>query len=928
MKMKFNFVLMLLLVSFSYQHLQSQVDINNVKKDPNYLIIKNYYEKMLKNNNNDREDGNKWIKRWIWNNRLEANNDGSFKFLNTSKDISKKDELKVNSDKLQSQSGWIPVGPVQMPPSYEPRSCYSMGRINCVAFHPTKIGTFWIGTPGGGVWKTENEGKSWTPLTDDLTSLAVSSIAVDPQNPYIIYFAAGDYDTGSLSGSDASGIFKSSDGGLNWEQTSLILDSTFKNSFLRKIIINPVNTQELITAGMRGMWKSSDAGVTWKFINDSLYNDLEIDPVNPQILYAATGTMYNYYGSAGIFKSTDFGETWNLLTTNIPPQNAVSRIDIAVSPVDPNYIYALCVNSNYSRNNALHSFYQSTDAGISWELRADYSNTPNILGSFSGDEGDVNGQGTYDLVLQADPTDKNKVYTGGINMWMSENGGKDWEIASFWIYCFGPSIHADHHYAAYNPLNKYFYWCNDGGIYRTQSIEPGSKKWITDWVDRFKEDAKPGHPDYKFPTVWENLTSGLAITEFYRLGLCKNNPGNIAGGSQDNSCFYNNNGEWVNYIANYDGMETMVDHDNPQIIYGVWQGGGLCKSVDGGKTITIRMADTIKNTFKEDGNWITPVAMDPVYPEIIYIGFRNLWRSTNGGFLWEKAFNLDSVATDSSNTSSITIVKTSFNDSDYMSIYKEGMWFYYSNTGQYLHRIGEFWITTDGGKQWVQVKQGLPIDSMDIVSIDYDKFDPKKMWVVFDSFYPNINTFMTSDGGLTWKDVSKFLPNTRARTIVHQPSPLNTLYIGTNKGVYYTNDSLITWIPFSENLPNCIINKLEIENNTNELYAATYGRGIWKTNLIPDDVNEAADNNTELNIFPNPNNGNFVIDFTTQNQITESNLQFEIIDMVGRVVFVEKAEVNNNSIHKEIMTNLESGIYFVKINLNGRNYTAKLILRK
>ena len=198
MKMKFYLALMLLSTTFIYSSLQlfSQVNVNNAKKNPNYLIIKDYYEKIEDNKNGDRGEDNEWIKRWLWNNRLETNPDGSFKFLSTNKNVSKNDGTKINPDKFQSQSGWIPVGPVQLPISYESRSCFSMGRVNCVAFHPTKIGTFWIGTPGGGIWKTENEGKSWTPLTDNLPSMAVSHIAVDPKNPDIIYFAAGDYDAG------------------------------------------------------------------------------------------------------------------------------------------------------------------------------------------------------------------------------------------------------------------------------------------------------------------------------------------------------------------------------------------------------------------------------------------------------------------------------------------------------------------------------------------------------------------------------------------------------------------------------------------------------------------------------------------------------------------------------------------------------------
>jgi len=931
---RFFYVIFCATILFSISSNAFQDSLIKPCKEPDYFQIKSLYEKVISSENKNNEESNNWIKRWLWDTRLDINSDGSFRQFVTRVNPNANENKSMNGrNKTLSQTNWIPVGPEVVPKTYEPRSCYSLGRINCIAFHPSDTNIYYIGTPGGGVWKSTGKFPNrWTPLTDNLPTLAVSDIAVDPVNPDIVYFASGDIDANGMTSDNARGIYKSTDGGLNWVETSLLSAQNFNNSLLRRILINPKKTNELIAAGRRGIWKSKDAGVTWTFILDSLITSLEMNTKNPNTLYAAMGTVSNYYGSAGIIKSTDFGDTWFELNTGITPKGEISRMAIAISSADTNYIYALGVYSNtnnYGRFGGLHSFYQSTDAGNTWHVNADYTTSVNFLGVFNGDSTDVSGQGTYDLVLQADPYNRNKVYAGGTNLWMSENGGKDWDIAGFYIYCFGPCLHADHHYAAFNPLNQYLFWCNDGGVYRTKEIKSGSKDWITNWVDRYDEIAKPGAPDYKFPTVWENLTDGLAITEFYRIGLCKNTSGVVVGGSQDNSCYYNNSGDWVNYIANYDGMDAMIDHYNPKIIYGVWQNGGLCKSVDGGKNITKRMADTLMN-LGERGNWVTPIGMDPINSNTIYIGFRNFWKSTNGGFFWEKAFNIDSCENDSSNKSSITIVKNSYNNSKYLSIFKESTWAYFSGSNQWFRVPGELWISKDGGNSWSLSIKGLPLDSMNIISIDYDYYNPEIMWAGVYSNYNNINLYKSIDGGKSWSDISKPIQSgILIKTIVHQPNSLtNAVYAGTNHGVYYTDDILEQWVRFSDNLPNAIIDELEIDKNSGELYAGTYGRGIWKTNLLPDDVKDEKIINPNLSIFPNPSDGNFSIVLLSENINITGNINIKILDVTGRRVFEDKANINDNSYNFELKTGLESGVYFIQILIDGKSYSGKIVVKK
>ncbi len=199
----------------------------------------------------------------------------------------------------------------------------------------------------------------------------------------------------------------------------------------------------------------------------------------------------------------------------------------------------------------------------------------------------------------------------------------------------------------------------------------------------------------KFPTIWENLNDGLVITEFYRMSLSKNNKNVLAGGSQDNSCYYYNSGNWLNYIRNYDGMETMIDNDNPDIFYGVWQNGGLCKTTDGGKTIKTRLAGSIN----ERGNWITPIGMDPANSEHIFIGFKNLWESFDGGGTWSKLINFDSSAFKSLNNRAISIIKTSYSGGNHFCTYRDASW--WVDTAKVWHRVpGELWITSNSGHTW------------------------------------------------------------------------------------------------------------------------------------------------------------------------------------------------------------------------------------
>jgi hypothetical protein len=287
-----------------------------------------------------------------------------------------------------------------------------IGRINCVAFHPTTSNTIFVGTAQCGLWKTTNGGTSYTPLTDNLPITRISDISIDPSNNNTMYISLCDFEyIGKglyLDGRKRHthyglGVYKTTDGGSSWSPTGLTFQLTNGDaSLIRKIIVNPSNSNHVLACGVSGMYKSLNGGSTWTKKLDSLFWEMVQDPITPNIIYAATGWVQNSnMGHAAIYKSTDFGDTWTMLNTGIPLQGTVQRMRLAIAPTDNNFVYALCCDNT----DGFYGIYQSTNAGTTWTYK------PPILNILeNGDGNSPGGQGPYDLALIVDKSDKNKIY--------------------------------------------------------------------------------------------------------------------------------------------------------------------------------------------------------------------------------------------------------------------------------------------------------------------------------------------------------------------------------------------------------------------------------------------------------------------------------------------------------------------------------------
>lgn len=852
---------------------------------------------------NRKQKGWKWLKRWEYAQAKRLNPDGTtYDPADYARGLQQMmaDRARAASRKTAGSTNWLPYGPddyaVAVDPGWEP----GIGRINCVTFHPTDPNTLWAGVAQGGVWKTTDQGTTWIPLTDDAPMLRVSDIAVDPTNPDVLYISMGDYayfgagltlDDRKRHTHYGIGVYKTTDGGMSWNPTGLsVAQEDFDFSLTRRVLINPANTQQLLAAGTHGIYSSADAGATWTQVNDSLIWDIEQDPSNGSVIYASTGYRASLNeGRAGIMKSTDFGATWTLLNTGIPPVGVIQRVEIGISRSDPNTVYALCADMNA----AYGGMYRTTDGGTTWTVR---SNSPNILTWFNGGSG---GQGWYDLAILVHPTNRDIVYTGGINMWGSSDGGQTWDGVSYWINDYGPSLHADQHFFAWNPLNSNYYVCNDGGLYRTNNVQIGS------WNDAQSQGG------YQWPTTWTKMSGGMQATSFYRLGTSANNPGNLIAGAQDNSTYFYDGQTWFNIIGG-DGMECILHPSDDKHLYGSSQYGWLSVSYTGGLS-----TNGISWGIPEDGEWTTPFIMDPNDPNNIYAAYGNVWKTTNDGNTWQQLSNFPTnQQLGQPNISSALAMGTS--NTDYMYVAKR---FYYS-----FNELSSLWVTTNGGASWANRTAGLP-DSLYLTYIAVDADDPATAWVTAGGFSAGQKVYKTSDAGATWTNISLNLPNLPVNCITHDHlHPNNPIYIGMDAGVYYFNDTLSAWQLYADDLPNVIVSELEIHSLQQRLYAATFGRGLWGVDLkdaTPSAV-EAPLRDIGIQVVPNPNDGRFVL---ALENVQLKSAELDIVDVMGRSVYQQSLSFSGPNFRKEIVPGLGGGLYYLRLRKGKLSISRKILIR-
>lgn len=750
--MYFRFLICIAFICFC-SIVQGQPWIDAAKKTDgsyNFFEVQKQFEAYWKDRPQERSKGIKPYKRWAyyWESRVDSR--GNF----PPADIKKKEWENYTRSVRKSIDGsragaWTSLGPNSTAGGYA-----GTGRVSAVAFHPSDANTIFIGTPGGGLWRSTNNGDSWTPLTDNILShLGISGIVIHPTTPNIMYIATGDgdgYNTYSL------GVFKSTDSGVTWNTTGLNWAVT-NFRVIRKMIIDPDDSNTLLVASNAGIYRTTNSGTTWSQVASGDFYDIVAHPS------AVTNTFYASTSNQ-VYRSTDNGINFSVVHT----VSGSGRINLAVTAANSNYIYALSAKSADGGYNGL---YRSTNSGNTFTTQ---STIPNILG-YQSDGSDAGGQGWYDLCVTADPQNADIVYIGGVNTWKSSDGGANWILSAFWYSIPGyATVHADKHVFSWQ--NNTTLWNgNDGGIYRTS--DGGS--------------------------TWTDKSNTLVHSQIYRIGASQSD-NKVIGGLQDNGTKMKSAaGIWSDVMGG-DGMECNIHPTNSNIQYGCSQNGALRRTTNNWSGST-----DIRNNISMglQGAWITPHEIDPTTPTTIYAAYQSLYKSTNQGTSWTEIGTQAQLGSENK-----TILKIAPSNSNVI----------------YVGKNNAIYRTEDGGTSWT----ALNLPGTDISSLTIHPTKPLTIWISRSNYLAGQKVFRSFDGGANWTNESRTLPNLPVNVILHNNQLEESVYIGMDVGIFYVNNELTDWVPFSDGLPNVEVFDLDIRYSSNTIYAATYGRGLWSSTLF------------------------------------------------------------------------------------------------
>lgn len=665
-------------------------------------------------------------------------------------------DLSLRSGNSTNAGNWVSLGPASVPSGYN--GYRGLGRVNAIGFHPTDPNTIYIGAPAGGLWITNDGGNSWVSHTDILPTLGVSAVIVDYTNPNIVYIGTGDRDAGDAPG---AGVWKSVDAGVTFQP----INTGMVNTIVARLLMHPTLPNIILAATNTGIYRTEDAGTSWTKTIPGNFKDVVFKPGAPNIVYAASGGSF--------YRSENNGVSFTEITSGL---SGGDRGAIAVSPANPEYVYFFVTNVD-----SYKGLWRSTNSGLSFTVR---STTPNIM---SWDcNGGSGGQAWYDLDVACDPTNAEIIYGGGVNCFKSVNGGTTWAINSHWYGgCGVPSVHADLHVLEWNPINNRLYAGNDGGVYWT---------------------ANGG-------SSWTEISNGLVISQAYKIGQSATYRDYVINGYQDNGTSSYTGPEWVS-VGGGDGMECAYDPTNEVYSYSTIYYGSIDRHQNHGYDGNI--AGQGVNGITESGGWVTPFVIDHFNGNIMFIGYDNIWRSTNikagnaGSVNWTKISNI--------NVSDFSQMDQSYANTNIL----------YASSGSLLFRSDN---VKDLSPAWINITGNLPTTNT-ITAIETSPVDENIVYVVQQN-----RVFKSTDRGLTWTELTSNLPDVQMNTLVYYRNSGEGLYLGTDIGVFYKDQFNTEWIQYSDGLPAAAkVTELEIFYDEegpqfDVMRAGTYGRGLWETNL-------------------------------------------------------------------------------------------------
>lgn len=747
----------------SVSYSQSQEWYENMNdRSVNFYEVQEAFNEYWEGREIEKGKGWKQFKRWeyFWEQRLYPSGERvnpAITYFEYQNYISQHPQLRATN------GSWTYTGNTSVP-----TNAGGAGRVNCIAFDPDNNNIIYAGTPVGGIWKSTNGGTSWSTVTDQLPTLGVSTIAVNPDSANVIYAGTGDHDAGD---SYSIGVLKSTDAGATWNLTSLTFQVQ-SGATVNKILIDPSNTNIIIAATNSGTFRSIDAGNTWSIVLSGNARDIEFKPDDPNIVYAIKSNSF--------YRSVNNGQSFSIVSgTGFPSQTNLSRVAIAVTPANPNYVYVL---AGKSVSNGFHGLYRSADAGLTFSMRSDY---PNIMG-WENDGSDNGGQAWYDIAIAVSPTNAEVVYCGGVNIWKSTNGGSQWNIVGHWTGSGAPYVHADHHALEFQVATGNLFDGCDGGVFKTTN---GG-------------------------TSWSDLSNNLEISQIYRLGTSLTDVDRIITGLQDNGTTLRTAGNNWRRVMGGDGMECIISHTDSMTMYAEYYYGNIRKSTNGGNNFNTIVGSNGSGV-DEQGPWVTPYIMHPANSNTLLVGKSQIYRSTNGGNSWQQL----STIPGGNSTQFVHLAYAPSNTNVIYAVKRDAVY-----------------VTTNSGATWTNVSANLP--NLYITYVAVSNTDPNQAYITFSGYNAASKVYFTNNGGVTWTNYTTGLPNVPANCITYQNNTNDGVYVGTDIGVYYRNGSMSQWEYFSNGLPNTVVNELEIHYPSGKIRAATYGRGVWESSLYSNVQND------------------------------------------------------------------------------------------
>lgn len=744
--------------------------------DVNFYEVQKKFNDYWQNRTDYKGNGYKMFKRWEYINHNRVLPDGKLQHSNyIVEQINRYQEAQKAIRKPANRSAagiWSQLVPNTYPVNNTAQPT-GLGRVNAMAFHPTDANTLYAGASSGGIWKSVNGGTSWVNISGNLPRLSISAILVHPGNADTLYVGTGDRDGGD---GDGIGVYKSTDGGLTWSPYNKGMGAVT----VCMMLMHPSNPSILLAATKAGVYKSTDGGKNWSLKISGDVRDIKFKPNDPNIVY-----ITKIVSPSQFWRSADNGNTWTQITSGIPTTGIGARMVIGVSPANSNYVYLVQILSS---NSNFAGIIRSTDAGLTFTTR---STTPNIFDYACNGSG-TSSQASYDLCIAVDPNHADTLLVGSINNWISKDGGSSWTINSHWVgstygTSCGASVHADQHSLDWSPLNGKLYEGNDGGVYVTSNLG----------------------------NTWTEISSNLSISQAYKLGQSLTNPDYTVAGLQDNGCIATTNGSNCFTTAGGDGGECVIDYQNTNYCYNTYINGVIRRTTGGPAGSYSTIAGSGINGITESGAWITPYLLHRNTPTTMFVGYKNIWRSANvrassvSSVVWEKI--------SSGETENTEVLEQSPANLNIMYAVRGTTMKRTNNANATAASVAWTTCSLPGGLIPTDVKAHYTDSNIVYATAGY-------------------GVYKSTNQGLTWTNISGNLPALFTNCLAIDKNGTEAIYVGNQTSIWFKNASMADWILFSDGLPPVDIRELEIyyDNSTpsnNRIYAATFGRGLWKSDL-------------------------------------------------------------------------------------------------